>query len=439
MVRDQSAGGGGHRTRRDVLRTLGGGGAVALAGCGGDGGTPTPESQVDFLLATSQSGEYGSVGTNQQRGFDLAIDHLNEGGGLVDAVFDDLSGDGLLGREVSGVTEDTQNTADTARSVADRRLSGDGIGMVTGGVGGDVVLAVSDVAADNDVPYMAGTVPNPAVTGAECRPTTFRVHPPASAIVDALGGVLSMDLSDELSYAQVSTRGSEGAALADTIFEYYDRDDTPAWEPATRVSARPGAETFEEILDRAEEHGPDVVFLNLFGLDAINGVTAAREILSEDVTVVVPIIDDTLGQAVEEDMEGIVGTVPWDANVGGTAAATFDDAYTLNYGPSSGGTAQTGSGTAHLIYVQTLVYAAAAERAGSLAADSVVSELEGTTYDVGLGTEELRACDHQARRRIPVVRGTAGTFAGGNRMELVRSFSSAVGGCDEPPAANCSF
>lgn len=439
MVRDQSVGGGGHRTRRDVLRTLGAGGAVALAGCGGDGGTPTPQPDVDFLLTTSLSGEYGSVGTNQRRGFDLAIEHINEGGGLVDAVFEDLSGDGLLGREVSSVTEDAQNAPETARSAADRRLGGGDVGLVTGGVGGGVALALSEVAADHDVPYMAGTVPNPSLTGAECRPTTFRLHPPASAIVKALDGVLGEDLPDDLSYAQVSTRGSEGSALADAIFEYFDRSDTRDWEPATRVSARPGAETFEEILDRAEEQSPDLVFLNLFGLDAINGLTAAREVLSEDIDIVVPVIDDSLGSAVEDDVEGVVGTVPWDVEVGGDAAAAFDDAYTRSYGPSSGGTEQTGSGTAHLIYVQTLVYAAAVERAGSFDAEAVVAELEGATYDVGLGTEELRTCDHQATRRIPVVRGTGGTSAEGNRLALASNVTDAFRGCEEPPAADCSF
>jgi ABC-type branched-subunit amino acid transport system substrate-binding protein len=230
MVREEAAGGGGRVTRRDLLRTIGAGGAVALAGCDGDGDgdTPTPTPDVTLLLATALSGEYGRVGTHQEQGFQLAIDHINEGGGLVDEAFDDLSGDGLLGRTVSATTRDTVNTADTARDRVGRFLEGEEVGMVTGGVGGDVCLALSEVAAENDVPYLAGTAPNPELTGGQCSPTTFRVQPHAVAIVEALGDVLTEELPDNSTFVRVSSQASEGTAHSDAESSYFGRPWTPS-------------------------------------------------------------------------------------------------------------------------------------------------------------------------------------------------------------------
>lgn len=441
MVREEAAGGGGRVTRRDLLRTIGAGGAVALAGCDGDGDgdTPTPTPDVTLLLATALSGEYGRVGTHQEQGFQLAIEHINEGGGLVDEIFDDLSGDGLLGREVSATTRDTVNTADTARDRAGRLLEGEEVGMVTGGVGGDVCLALSEVAAENGVPYMAGTAPNPAVTGEQCSPTTFRVQPHATAIAEALGDVLADEFPDETTFVRVTSQASEGAALSDAVSSYFSRTATPNWRARGNETVRPGADNLEDVVRNATTDRPDVIFLNLFGLDAINGLEAVRSVRGQDIDVVVPVIDDSLGRAVEGGMEGIYGTVPWDAGVGGDASAAFNRTFRGQYGRGAGGSARTGSGTAHVIYTQTLLFAAAAERAGSLETDAVTAELEGMTYDAGLGGEELRACDHQATRPVTIVRGTSGAVADGNRIEVSTVADDAIGDCDDSPAADCSF
>jgi len=89
----------------------------------------------------------------------------------------------------------------------------------------------------------------------------------------------------------------------------------------------------------------------------------------------------------------------------GEYADAYDSAYVSSYGTIAGGDAATGSGTAHVTYTQTLQFAAAAERAGSFDLGAIQSALEGHEYDTGGGDQRLQACNHQASRAVPVVRG----------------------------------
>lgn len=442
MARHEQRDSGPMARRRDVLRTIGVGGAVALAGCDGDGsgGTPTAEDDsVDFLLTTSESGGYGQVGDLERNGFELAIDHLNDGGGFVDQVFDELSGDGVLGRTVQFNVEDTEYDEETARTVASRELEENDYAMVTGGVSGDATYAVHEVTSDAGVIYMAGTAPVPGIVSEQCSPTTFREGPHAASIIDGLDQILREQFRDTATYYQLSSSAAEGTALEEAITAHFDREFTPEWSEINTMQVRPGSTGLKDELETIAGASPDVVILNLFGLDAVNGVRAAKEILDEDTGLVVPLIDDSLGHTIGSDLEGIIGTIPWDAGIDSGLSVTYSDEYVTSFGRTAGGEGRSGSGTAHVIYVQTLLYAAAAERAGTFETEAVANELEGMEYDVGLGVQEMRACDHQATRPLPVVRGLDSQTADGNRLEIMRMSRDPLGPCDQPPASDCSF
>ena len=441
MAREEGSVSGRSPRRRDVLRALGVGGAMALAGCDGDGdgGTTTASETVTFLLATSESGEYAGVGELERNGFELAIKHLNEGGGLVETAFDDLGGDGVLGRTVESVVEDTENDPENTRTIVDRNLGDGGPTMVTGGVGGDVVYAIDDVATDAGVLYMAGSAPVPALTGERCGPTTFREGCHAGTILDALGPELTAEFGDSRTYYQLSADATEGEVLKNATRSYFSRSDTANWQARGQDTVRPGSTNLDSKLQSIANRRPGVVVLNLFGLDAVNAVRAANEALSEDTGVVVPVIDDSLGYTLGADLAGIVGTVPWDAGLEGDRSATYDEEYVISYGRSAGGQAQAGSGTAHVTYTQTLLYAAAAERAGSFDGEAVATALEGMEYDVGIGPQKMRGCDHQSTRPVPVVKGIENLTADRNRLELLTTPRHALGDCDASPAADCSL
>jgi len=107
-------------------------GLVGLAGCSGGGGGgggrdseypklgnyPIEGDTATFGFNVPQSGPYASEGEDELRAYELAVDHLNNGGGWVDSQFDDLSGDGVLDYEIGSVSGDTATDADTALEAA---------------------------------------------------------------------------------------------------------------------------------------------------------------------------------------------------------------------------------------------------------------------------------------------------------------------------------
>ncbi|PSP40868.1 hypothetical protein BRC68_16420 [Halobacteriales archaeon QH_6_64_20] len=120
----------GTRSRRDVLRLAGASGAVGiagLAGCTGGGGEgggggggndsgggedypslgnfPIEGDTATFGFTVPQSGSYQAEGASELDAYKLAVKHLNEGGGWVDS-FEDLSGDGVLGKQIDYVEGD---------------------------------------------------------------------------------------------------------------------------------------------------------------------------------------------------------------------------------------------------------------------------------------------------------------------------------------------
>lgn len=425
-----------------ALATTGTVGAGALGGCLSRyaSSDQTTDEPATFLLSTALSGPYGRIGRNERRGFELAVSHLNEGGGLVDAgAFDELDGAGVLGVDVETVVLDSEGNGETARSTVQPYVDDGSATMLCGGVRASVARAHRDISVEHELPFLTGTTLLDEFSGEQCAPTVFRELYTSSALVEALDSTLATEVGEANSYFQLYADAPEGAALKDAFNGYFSGTESLDWRPLGTKAVRPGAKTLESDLERAASRRPGAVFLNLFGVDAINAVAAARDVLDDDTQIIVPLIDDSLGSVLEGDVDGLLGTLPWTASIESEYGSAFDTAYVSHYGPSTGGDAQSGSGTAHVTYVQTLQFAAAAERAGSFEPGAIQAELEGARYDVGLGPQELQACNHQADRPVPVVRGTDTRGGSGDYFELVDIADDVARGCDESPAAGCSL
>jgi len=124
-------------------------------GDGGDGGEDYPSlgnypiegDTATFGFNVPQSGPYSSEGEDELRAYELAVEHLNNGGGWVDE-WDDLSGDGVLDYEIDFVEGDTGTDASTAEQSASRMVDRDGVIMFAGGSSSAVAIAQQGVAQD---------------------------------------------------------------------------------------------------------------------------------------------------------------------------------------------------------------------------------------------------------------------------------------------------
>ncbi|WP_372479362.1 ABC transporter substrate-binding protein [Halomicrobium sp. HM KBTZ05] len=429
-------------TRRRVLESIGGAGTLALAGCLGSGGSSTATSSDDesvtIALTAPETGHYAPLGEHERDGFELAVKHLNEGGGLVgDSEYSSLSGDGVLGSTVETAVLDTESSPATTESKVRPRLDGDEFAAFFGGVAGSVAETNRDLADEYETPYFVGSSTVNALTGSDCSRHVYRHLFNTTTLARSLVPEIASDVPDEQSIFHVYADAPEGNDLFQSINDVVTDSDLD-WRPTGGISVRPGTTNFESAINDDILSDVSLVFLDLFGLDAVNAIQWARAALSDDTTVVVPYLTRSIAESLGDRVAGIYGTVGWHEDLGTPLSGTFGEAYQREYGTGDAETLAA-SGPAQTAYAQVILYAHAAERAGSFDAAAIRNELEGLEYAAGAGTQKMRACDHQSVRSVPVVRGRARSDSVDDRFELRGAKRGMEPGCEAPPAASCDL
>ena len=439
--------------RRDVLRTVGAATLVGLAGCNSGGretvgnrtataddylplgNYPVPADEVVFGANVPKSGTYVSEGEEQLRGFRLAQDHLNTGGGVVD-LWSELSGEGVLGRTVVIAEGDTAATPAHARQQASSLIERDGAIMISGGSSSAVAVAVQERCQRGRVPFMACVTHANRTTGDGCVRYGFREMPNTAMTGRALATGLARELGSGLNFFQLYADYPWGREQRSAHNRWLTR--RADWNAIGVHETGLGATSadYANAFERVPVSETDVLVLNYYGLDADTVLRAVRETgLDRSLDLVIPLFNRLLARVNREGIAGVYGTVPWNWQLRNDIAIAFVDSFRERYG-------QVPSYAAHLAYVQTLQFAAAAERAGTFYPPEVIAQLEGHTYDnAGLGSAEtLRACDHQAVRDVLFVQGrrlTGGDTDGMFRLIESVSRSEVAYGCEEEPAVNC--
>jgi len=440
--------------RRDVVKMTGAAGAAGLAGLagclssGGDGGGggngdgdypalgnyPVEGDTVTFGFNVPKSGPYASEGKDELRAYKLAVKHLNKGGGWVDG-WDDLSGDGLLGKTVDYVEGDTATDADTARKSAKRMIDRDNAVMVSGGSSSAVAIAVQELCQSKKVMFMACLTHSNDTTGKDCGRHGFREMFNAYMTGQALAPVVTKEYGDDLDFYQLYADYSWGKTQQASMKKFFEK---AGWSQVDSVATPLGTKDFSSYLSKAANSGADALFLNHYGLDGANSLKGAIQAgMDQDMEIVMPLYNRPMAEAAGGTIENIFGTVAWDSQIDNEPSNSFTKAFGNEYD------GRTPSGPAQLAYAQTLQYAAAVERAGTFYSPEVIKQLEGHEYgNLGMGDELMRKCDHQAQREVPVVKGLPKSEQeSGKYFEIVEITPRDKLGyeCGSGPASKCEL
>src|SRR5690606_4414645 len=91
---------------------------------------PVTGSEAVYGFNVPLTGSYADEGADELRAYELAVKHLNEGGGLLETLEPSaLTGQGVLGKKITYVQGDTQTDPDAARASARRMIERDGVVM----------------------------------------------------------------------------------------------------------------------------------------------------------------------------------------------------------------------------------------------------------------------------------------------------------------------
>jgi ABC-type branched-subunit amino acid transport system substrate-binding protein len=442
------SGPGAGPTRRDVLAGAGAAGLAGLAGClpDGGGGTATQTTSSNYAnvplsgdtvkigVSVPQTGVYQGEGQQLRFGYELAAQNINNSdvetrlGYVNNEHFAALQGSaGLRGKQIELVVQDTESSAETARSSASTLIEDEGVVMLAGGASSDEAMAHQSVAMDNGVVHMIGFAPGNSISGTNCALTGFQEMFNAKEAAQALRPVLTEEYADGADVGE-SFAASMRTELADA-----------GWSEQTVETTRVGTTNFRSAIETAVAEEPDVLVLNYYGLGGSHALRQAADIADEAVSVVVPLYNRPMARNAGGAMADVLGTIHWESSILERYSRMFTNAWRRAYsGNDQRATAP--SGLAHLAYSQLFQYAAAVERAGTFEPPAVVDELEDFTYDIGMGEETMRQCDHTAQRSVPIVRGLAADDQYWGRYYEIEEIVTPEGyTCDEAPAANCNL
>jgi branched-chain amino acid transport system substrate-binding protein len=128
---------------------------------------------------TPLTGFLGALGTYATLGMKLAVEEINQGGGV-------------MGRQLDVMSEDSVNPA-TAATKAQRMFEQDGATVLIGEINSAAALTIMQVAARNQRLFLQTGARSDALRGKNCNKFTFHMDIPNTVMVNTVGKALVRD------------------------------------------------------------------------------------------------------------------------------------------------------------------------------------------------------------------------------------------------------
>jgi len=392
-----------HVSARPSMRTSFQVSLAVLASAAALAATPARAAQEPIRIGAIyiMSGSAASYGKFAQQGIDLAIDEINNSGGV-------------LGRKLAVQLEDGQGKAAVAIQAARKLVFQDKADVLMGLDSSGVAQGLAPVVPELRKPFMITHAATPDVTGKLCNKYTYR---------------LSVNVNQNMAGAAAIAAGS-GARKWTTIgpdyafghqswefFSKYLKEQKPDVELMSEVAfPRFGAEDFTPFINSVMASKPDGVLISLWGGDLVNFVRQAndRGFFKQGFQVLMSVgaATEVLAALGDQMPEGVwLGTRYWYASHDNDLNKKFVQAYKKAYGVPP-------SYNAEGAYMAVHVFKAAIEKAGSVDGDAVAKALSGLTVSAPTGGLTFRKEDNQA-----LIGPTWGLTGAMNTEDKIRSLT----------------
>jgi len=244
------------RSRRDVLAGVGVAITGSLAGCGGVTGSTSSDETITVGILEDRSGNFGAVGTPKWKASKLAVEEINNDGGI-------------MGRQVEVVDPDPQSDDTRYQSLTREVITEDDIDALWAGYASSSREAIRPIINDFEQLYFYTT----QYEGGVCDRYTF----PVGATPRQQLGIVLPHLIENVG-SQIYTIAADynfGSISAEWVR-------TLAAENGAEVISEEfvpvGQQEFGGLLDRIERADPDFILSLLVGVNHENFYTqkAAR-------------------------------------------------------------------------------------------------------------------------------------------------------------------
>jgi ABC-type branched-subunit amino acid transport system substrate-binding protein len=329
--------------------------ALVLAACAtsgdpsaADGGQADDGGDIVFGQLLGITGDYASFSPPAIDAAQIAVDEINEAGGV-------------LGRTVTLVSEDNRSTVDGSISGYQNVTGVDGA-QVLGSVESDGIVALFDTITDAQLPTMCSSC---GTTFLDDKGGEYFFRVTAS---DSDAGLVAAQLARDAGYRNMAmivqnTEGASGpAGVAEAAFSGIEGN------KITSVTIEPGASSYSAEVDQALSAQPDVIYLGA-GVEA--GLPILREIdrRGYDVPIIVSpdlILDETTTVPNADKLVAALGNFDMDSPTYTSYAERFRE--------MTGDEPSPGMYDANN-YDQYILFALAIEAAGSTKGSEVAAQI----------------------------------------------------------------
>lgn len=333
-----------------------------------------------------ETGPYAKQGLDQKRAAMLAVEEINNAGGI-------------LGKTVELVYKDTKSNAKIAKQNALDLYDIDGVEMILGGSSSAVAIATGKVARQKKKLFFGTLTYSTETTGEEGHKYIFRECYDSGMAAKVLASYLNKKFAGK-KYFYITADYTWGWTTEEM---FRKSTNTMNKDQHKGILTKLGTIDFSNALSLAAEGKPDVLVLVLFGKDMEIAVKQAYDMgLKSNIQLVVPNLTEDMAEgAGPEAMEGVIGAVPWSWSLAYSKNYKKGIDFTKNFEAKYQRYPTSSGGSAYTILYQ---YKLAVERAGSFDSSAVIKALEGYKYVSLKDEQQWRDWDHQSVQTVYAVK-----------------------------------
>jgi branched-chain amino acid transport system substrate-binding protein len=368
-------------------------------------GTWPAGSQGDTVYvaaATPRTGTYAVQGEDELKGWQLAVDHVNNGDPLLQKIAPKVT-KGLLGKKVSLLVADSAAKPNEAVQEVQTFINQNKIILMTGSTSSAVAVALNHFAQREKVLYVTGISGSNDTTGKDCVRYSFRQNFYGETAANAIGPVLIKAFGKNRKAAWMTPDYTYGHTVTKSSSDYLIKNG--GWTKVTDQVSPLGTQDFSQYLTNIANSGAEILLNVNWGRDAVLSIQQAKQFgILPKMKLVIPYQIPFLAKEVGPDLtEGVYAATDywWTLEDKYPLAKMFNDAFykKYNYRPEWG---------ANNSYMSFAIWARMVSEAGTFYPPAVIKQYEkGETIPSTVGDVHFRPEDHQLVRPVIIVRGKA--------------------------------
>src|SRR6187397_486075 len=357
---------------------------------------------VNVAAAVPRTGTYAVQGEDELKGWQLAVEHINNGDPLLKKIAPKVT-KGLLGKKVNLLSAASAAKPNQAVQEMQTFINQNKAILMTGSTSSAVAVAMNKLAQREKVLYVTGISGSNDTTGKDCVRYGFRQNFYGETAANAIGPVLLKAYGKNKKMAFMTPDYTYGHTVTKSSSEYLKEHG--GWQMVTNQVSPLGATDYSSYLTNIANSGAEVLLNVNWGRDAVLSTQQAKQfgVIPKMKLVIpyqIPFLAKNIGAELAENVYAATDFW-WTLEAKSPLAKMFVDAFRKKYGyyPEWG---------AENAYMSFAMWADAVEHAGSFYPPDVIKSYEeGRKLQSMVGEVYFRKEDHQLVRPVVIVRGKA--------------------------------